>query len=95
MVKELPLNWQTDPLYFDLQPVSTSDWLNANDLLKKGRKKEIFLYEPTTLNLFPIMVRRSDFLRKNASDRILARFPYIQLVEEEKQIVASQELLIA
>ena len=88
------ITWQNDPIYFDPEPVPTRLWLNANDLMKANRTIE-FLSQDNTLHLFPIMVRRSDFVRKKQSDRILARFPYIELSTEDKELVAKQDLLIA
>jgi len=94
MVQTLPLNWQTDPMYFDPEPVPTRLWLNANDLMRANKTTE-FLSQQNMLHLFPIMVRHSDFVRKKQSDRILARFPYIELLTEEKELIAKQDLLVA
>ncbi|MHA1657272.1 MAG: hypothetical protein ACTSWT_12250, partial [Candidatus Heimdallarchaeota archaeon] len=75
-------SWFSDPIYFDPQP--NAAWVNANELLEAGRKHEVFLADRQTLNLYPILVRRSDFLRRNASDRVLARFPFLRLTPEER-----------
>ncbi len=95
MTAELHLNWQEDPIYFDSEARPVSEWLNANELVTNNRINDIFLEDKKTLNLYPLMVRRSDFIREKSADRILARFPYVQLTEEEKEIITSQELLIA
>ena len=89
-----PLTWLTDPIYFDPKPTSVNQWMNANELLANGQRETIFLSNGK-FNLFPIMVRRVDFLREKSSDRILRRFPYIKLKEEEKEILISNRLLIA
>lgn len=89
------LNWQNDPIYFDEEPKVVNQWINANELIESNRGKEIFLPDTETLNLFPILVRRADFLRENSTDRILARLPFIQLTEKEKALFKDQELLIS
>ena len=86
-------SWFSDPIYFDPQP--NAAWVNANELLEAGRKHEVFLADRQTLNLYPILVRRSDFLRRNASDRVLARFPFLRLTPEERDVFSQQELLVA
>jgi len=86
-------SWFSDPIYFDPQP--NAAWVNANELLEAGRKHEVFLADRQTLNLYPILVRRSDFLRRNASDRVLARFPFLRLTPEERDAFSQQELLVA
>ena len=86
-------SWFSDPIYFDPQP--NAAWVNANELLEAGRKHEVFLADRQTLNLYPILVRRSDFLRRNASDRVLARFPFLRLTVEERDAFSQQELLVA
>jgi len=91
----IPLNWQTDPIYFDSEPTSTKHWLNANELIRTNRVIDFLTQNGTHLHLYPVMVRRNDFIRKKQSDRILARFPYVELSAEEKELIAKQELLIA
>ncbi len=88
-------NWLTDPNYYDTKPTPVHHWLNANDLVAANRESEVFLADGRTFNLFPIMVRRSDFVRDASSDRILARFPFLQLTAEEIALFESQELLVA
>ncbi len=89
------LNWQNDPIYFDDVSKEVNHWINANELMENNRQEEIFLPNTETLNLFPILVRRADFLRENSSDRILARLPFIQLTEKEKVLFKNQELLVS
>ncbi len=89
------LNWQNDPIYFDDVSKEVNHWINANELMENNRQVEIFLPNTETLNLFPILVRRADFLRVNSSDRILARLPFIQLTEKEKVLFKNQELLVS
>jgi len=89
------LSWQKDPLLFDVHPKESNQWLNANELLESGRKKEVFIADGEILNLYPIMIRRNDFLRRKASDRVLARFPFLRLTAEEREVFERYELLIA
>lgn len=48
-----------------------------------------------SLNLYSILVRKIDFVRKKTSDRILARFPFLVLSEEENELIQKNILLIA
>ncbi|MGC9778135.1 MAG: hypothetical protein HZR80_02720 [Candidatus Heimdallarchaeota archaeon] len=89
------LNWQTDSIYYDAEPKPVNQWINANELIEKGRREEILFDKTNILNLFPILVRRVDFVRRKSTDRILARFPYIQLADEEKEIINNKQLLIS
>ncbi|TET27865.1 MAG: hypothetical protein E3J70_11085 [Candidatus Heimdallarchaeota archaeon] len=96
------LNWSNDPLLFDPEPSPMNDWLTANKLLSKDTlaSKEGKLYALVnenilSLNLYPILVRKIDFIREKESDRILSRFPFIVLTEEEKELIKKEILLIA
>jgi len=89
-----PLTWQNDPVYFDTEPLPVNDWVNANELIRKGLTEAI-ISEDLAFNFFPILIRRVDFVREKPTDRILARFPYIELSENEKEIVTDKQLLIA
>ncbi|MFW9924339.1 MAG: hypothetical protein ACFFDW_13740 [Candidatus Thorarchaeota archaeon] len=89
-----PLTWLNDPYYFDPQPQPVNQWLNANELLLFGQRDKVLLSD-SKLNLFPIMVRRVDFVREKSTDRILRRFPYIKLLPEEREILSSKSLLMA
>ncbi|MHA1435336.1 MAG: LAGLIDADG family homing endonuclease, partial [Candidatus Heimdallarchaeota archaeon] len=81
-----PLTWQNDPIYFDREPTPVNDWLNANELLEQSRREEIFHIDGQ-LKLYPIMVRKNDFVRKKTSDRIIARFPFLVLDENQKEFI--------
>ncbi len=48
-----------------------------------------------SLNLYSILVRKIDFVREKTSDRILARFPFLVLSEEENELIQKNILLIA
>jgi len=90
------ITWQNDPLLFDPECQVQNEWLTANKLIENGQEEKIFADRTTlTLNLFPILVRRIDFVRKQKSDRILSRFPFLVLSEEEKELIKSKILLIA
>ncbi len=80
------INWQTDPIYFDFEPTQVNDWVNANELLEQNKREEIFQID-NLLKLYPIMVRRNDFVRKKSTDRIIARFPFIILEEDQKEFI--------
>jgi len=96
------LNWSNDPLLFDLEPTPMNDWLTANKLLSKdtltsneGKWYALVNKNSLSLNLYPILVRKIDFIREKESDRILSRFPFIVLTEEEKELIKKEILLIA
>jgi len=89
------LNWRTDPVYFDQEPLPVNEWLNANELIEAG-KEELILQGPTLqFNLYPMLVRRVDFVRTKSSDRILARFPFVNITKEEKNLILDKQLLIS
>ncbi len=89
-----PLTWQNDPIYFDKEPTLVNDWVNANELFRQELSEKV-ISKNQEFNYFPIMIRRVDFIREKPSDRILARFPYIELTEKEKEIITDKQLLIA
>jgi hypothetical protein len=74
-----------------------NDWLTANKILESDSYPiDSFIdLETLTFNLYPILVRKIDFIRENDSDRILSRFPFLVLTDEEKQLIKSKILLIA
>jgi len=90
------LNWQNDPLLFDSDIVQMQNWITANKLIEAGQVEKLFLdKEGLLLDLFPILIRRSDFVREKDNDRILARFPFKVLTEEEITQINDKDLLIA
>ncbi|MHA1125526.1 MAG: hypothetical protein ACTSO7_04275 [Candidatus Heimdallarchaeota archaeon] len=90
-----PLAWTNDPLLFDQEPQPVNTWLNANDLITQKRQTAIFLSDNQTLNLYPLMVRRNDFVRVKSSDRIMARFPFLVVEKEIQDNVRNNVLLIS
>ncbi|MHA1433942.1 MAG: hypothetical protein ACTSO7_08885 [Candidatus Heimdallarchaeota archaeon] len=91
------INWQNDPLFLDPEPTPMNDWLTANKILESDSlKNDSFIdLETLTLNLYSILVRKIDFVRRKESDRVLSRFPFLVLTEEEKTLIKSKILLIA
>jgi len=89
------ISWKTDPLLFDVEIKQQNNWLTANDLIKSNHSKDIFLNGKQTLNLYPILVKKIDFVRKNSTDRILSRFPFLVLTQEEKEQIQRKILLIS
>ncbi len=91
-----PLHWSTDPLLYDKDCTNFPHWITANKLVEKNQIDKIFLDQDSlTLNLFPILVHRIDFVRKKTSDRILSRFPFLVLTDEEKHRIKEKDLLIS
>ena len=89
-----PITWQNDPLLFDAEPRPVNQWINANELIQQKRREEIFLSD-RLLNLFPIMVRRNDFVREKPSDRIIARFPFVIINEDAQELIKNKILLLS
>jgi len=92
-----PINWKTDPLLIDPEPTPMNEWLTANKILSSdSQTTDSFIdLETLTLNLYPILIRKIDFVRAKESDRILSRFPFLVLTDEEKELIKSKILLIA
>ncbi|RLI71871.1 hypothetical protein DRO91_05100 [Candidatus Heimdallarchaeota archaeon] len=90
------LTWRCDPLLYDPQAVSADAWLTANKLIEQGQLERIF-YDPAALKLelYPILVRKVDFLQERQSDRILARFPFKVLTEDEIAAINDRLLSLA
>ncbi|MHA1185310.1 MAG: helix-turn-helix domain-containing protein [Candidatus Heimdallarchaeota archaeon] len=91
------LNWSNDPLLYDEQPILYNDWLTANDLIEQGHLNKIINEDLSFTNIYGIMVRKIDFVRKTSRDRIIARFPFIILEGEaitflRKNILTLSEL---
>lgn len=72
------LNWRTDPLLLDPTSMKQNDWQTANELLETGQS-DSFLTAAEQLRLYPIMVRKIDFV---SGERIMQSFPYIALDQE-------------
>lgn len=96
------LNWSNDSLLFDPEPTFMNDWMTANKLLandsltsNEGKWYALVNNNILSMNLYPILVRKNDFLREKDSDRIISRFPFIVLTEEEKELIKKKILLIA
>jgi len=91
------ISWQNDPLLLDPEPAAMNEWLTANKILESNSNKmDSFIdLETLTLNLYPILIRKIDFVRDKESDRILSRFPFLVLTDEEKTLIKSKILLIA
>ena len=90
-----PLTWINDPLLFDVEPLQVNQWLNANELIHQNRSNEIFLSDEKHMNLYPIMIRKNDFVRKKSSDRIMARLPFLVINDETKEQIQDKILLIS
>ncbi|MCF2142432.1 MAG: hypothetical protein K9W42_01865 [Candidatus Heimdallarchaeota archaeon] len=90
------LTWRCDPLLYDPQAVSADAWLTANKLIEQGQLERIFYDQAALkLELYPILVRKVDFLRERQSDRILARFPFKVLTEDEIAAINDRLLSLA
>jgi hypothetical protein len=73
------LNWRTDPLLMDPQPVPWPQWVTANQLIAHKSSTGVFplFLQRYQLNGYGIMVRKSDFVKTTPRDRLLTRFPYL------------------
>ncbi|MBY8995985.1 MAG: hypothetical protein KGD59_15655 [Candidatus Heimdallarchaeota archaeon] len=89
------INWKTDPLLYDVEIQRPNNWFTANELIESNRSNDIFLNGKQTLNLYPILVKKIDFVRKNSTDRILSRFPFLVITQEEKEQIQKKILLIS
>ncbi len=69
------LHWRTDPLLLDHTQIVQNNWLTANELLEADQGEK-FIQSNGQLHLYPIMVRKIDFI---SGERILQSFPYILL----------------
>jgi len=92
-----PLNWQNDPLLLDSEPIPMNEWLTANKIIESDSLNinSFIDLETLTLKLYSILVRKVDFVRKTNGDRILSRFPFLVLTDEEMKLIKSKILLIA
>ncbi len=91
------IDWQTDPLLLDPEPTLMNEWLTANKILSMAKQSDNLFIDKNnlTLNIFPILVRKVDFVREKNSARILSRFPFLVLTEKEREIIKSKILLIS
>jgi hypothetical protein len=89
------LNWQNDPLLLDPKPVPKTKWVTANDLLEQGKGETIIKKDYTLLNLYGLLVRKSDFVRTTTRDRIIARFPFLVVTPEQKEWIRTYDLLLS
>jgi len=91
------LTWQNDPLLLDPEPKLMNGWLTANKILESDSlTNDSFIdLDTLTMNLYSILVRKIDFVRDKDSDRIISRFPFLVLTDEEKILIKSKILLIA
>ena len=90
-----PLIWNNDPILFDAEPLPVNQWLNANELIQNGHASRIYHADTQLLNLYPIMVRKNDFVRVKTSDRIMARFPYLVIDNNIQEQIKNKILLIS
>ncbi|MHA1364956.1 MAG: LAGLIDADG family homing endonuclease [Candidatus Heimdallarchaeaceae archaeon] len=92
-----PINWLNDPLLLDSEPIPMNDWLTANKILESEAPNIISFIdlETLTLNLYSILIRKTDFVKGKDSDRILSRFPFLVLTDDEKTLIKNKILLIA
>ncbi|MBD3192541.1 MAG: hypothetical protein GF308_18015 [Candidatus Heimdallarchaeota archaeon] len=86
------LNWSTDPKLLDKSPATYNNWETANSLISK---KTAILQDFTFTNLYGILIRKIDFVRKKKRDRILARFPFLVLTDKMIEELQAKELLLA
>ncbi len=82
------LHWESDPLLLDPTPAAQNTWLTANELLEK-RQGDKFQTETGQLQLYPIMLRKVDFI---SGERIIQSFPYILLNQEWVSRIRKQSL---
>ncbi|MGC9778198.1 MAG: helix-turn-helix domain-containing protein [Candidatus Heimdallarchaeota archaeon] len=85
------LNWQTDPLLVDPEPLAQNTWLTANNLLESNQSEKIFTAN-NQFNLYSIMIRKNDFV---TGERIIQSFPYIILDQELITKIRKHSLALA
>jgi len=89
------LHWSTDPLLLDEKPIKYNDWETANTLIQKEGLETVLKKNLSFKNLYGIMVRKIDFVRTKSSDRIIARFPFLILTEQMKEVIRKDILLMS
>lgn len=85
------LNWRTDPLLVDPEPLKPNTWLTANELLESNRR-DSYITPTEQLLLYPIMIRKHDFI---SGERILQSFPYILVNKEWINKIRKKSLSLA
>ncbi len=85
------LRWDSDPLLLDPTPLKQNTWITANRLLAQ-EQQEKFLTASKYLFLYPILIRKIDFI---SGERILQSFPYIVLDQEWALRIRKQSLALA
>jgi len=91
----MSLHWSTDPLLYDEQSTSYNDWVTANHLIDKGEVGKVINKNHFFANIYGIMVRKIDFVRTSTRDRIIARFPFLVIEDEQCEIIQNQILIIS
>ncbi len=86
------INWRTDSLLFDSESTPPNRWETANSLIKTDKITQIPQIDFPTLPLYPIMIRKIDFL---SSDRLLQTLPYISLNTTWSGLLRKQSLNLA
>ena len=89
------LHWSTDPLLLDEKPIKYNGWETANTLIQKEGLEAVLTKDLSFKNLYGIMIRKIDFVRTKSSDRIIARFPFLVLTEQMKELIRKDILLIS
>jgi len=89
------LHWSTDPLLLDKEPIKYNDWETANTLIRKEGLETVLNKDLSFKNLYGIMIRKIDFVRTKSSDRIIARFPFLVLSEQMKELIRKDILLMS
>jgi len=93
----VPVTWLSDPFLLDLKPAPMNTWLAANKIIESDASNlsSFIDLDTLTLNLYSILIRKNDFVKENTSDRVLSRFPFLVLTDDEKQLIKDKILLIA
>jgi len=89
------LNWSNDPLLYDAEPILYNNWVTANDLIKQGHLDKVINEDLSFTNVYGIMVRKIDFVRKTSRNRIIARFPFIMIDAQEKELIRKNILALS
>ncbi len=91
----MTLTWTNDPQLLDKHPINYNNWETANTLIEQEGLKRVINEDLSFTNLYGIMVRKIDFVRKKKSDRIIARFSFLVITDEQKEQIQAKILLIA